>query len=574
MVSVEDRQRGRSGVELGVGRRIERLMLVGRRKHLPRRDVEDGDGNVGVLPRLGLGERVNGSVEGSLARGAHVERERRDQKNAKKTLHRALCTAISVAMLCCTPHGRRSSNALEVVVAQDAETIDPRFVVDATGMRISRLVHAGLFRLDPDSLEPVPYLAASYHFRTPLILDVTLRSDVRFHSGAPLRAADVVATLEALKDPRVGARAAHVVSAIDRVEALGEHDVEVHLARPHATLLTDLEVPILRAGEARDTRIDGMTLDGLGPYRVTATRKSEVDLAPAEDSALAKPAHAVVVRTVHDENARALRLISGGADVAPSALSPSLLPALAQHGLRVAARPGSNLVYVLFRTDSGPFAGANVRRAFGLAIDRSSIVSYMLASHATLATGLLPPWHWASSKRPASERDTNEARALLGGARVRCVLLGSTDRLRVAIARVIAQDAADAGFDVEVVPLELGTLLARLGAGDFDAAVLQIPELAEPNTLRVFLHSRFVPPEGANRARVRDPAVDAALDRGDSTLDPTERREAYAALEQRVIDQAYWIPLWHEDQTVVTSARAQTFLPSAEGRWLGLALVP
>ena len=28
------------------------------------------------------------------------------------------------------------------------------------------------------------------------------------------------------------------------------------------------------------------------------------------------------------------------------------------------------------------------------------------------------------------------------------------------------------------------------------------------------------------------------------------------------------------DQVVVTSARAQSFLPSADGRWLGLALVP
>ena len=34
------------------------------------------------------------------------------------------------------------------------------------------------------------------------------------------------------------------------------------------------------------------------------------------------------------------------------------------------------------------------------------------------------------------------------------------------------------------------------------------------------------------------------------------------------------VPLWYEDQVVVTSARARAFAPSAEGRWLDLARLP
>ncbi len=250
------------------------------------------------------------------------------------------------------------------------------------------------------------------------------------------------------------------------------------------------------------------------------------------------------------------------------------MPTLERRGLRVASRPGANLVYVLFRTDRGPFADEDARRAFGLAIDREAIVLHMLGGHARLATALLPPGHWASSARPLVPRDVAKARDLLHGTRVHCTFLGSTDRLRVAIARVMAQNLADAGIDAELMPLELGTLISRLSAGDFDAAVLQIPELAEPNTLRVFLHSSSVPPNGANRARVHDAEIDSALDEGASTLDPTERRDAYARLESRVLERAYWIPLWHEDQIAVTSPRAKDFLPSAEGRWLGLASIP
>jgi len=41
-----------------------------------------------------------------------------------------------------------------------------------------------------------------------------------------------------------------------------------------------------------------------------------VELAPADGSPLPRPAHAVAIRAVHDENARALRLHAGRADVA------------------------------------------------------------------------------------------------------------------------------------------------------------------------------------------------------------------------------------------------------------------
>jgi peptide/nickel transport system substrate-binding protein len=114
-------------------------------------------------------------------------------------------------------------------------------------------------------------------------------------------------------------------------------------------------------------------------------------------------------------------------------------------------------------------------------------------------------------------------------------------------------------------------MLARLTAGDFDLASLQLPEITEPNVFRVFLHSTSVPPLGANRGRVRDPEVDRLLDEGDLVTEPDARRAVYAAFEARVRERAWMVPLWHEDHVVVTSARARAFVPSAEGRWLGLA---
>ncbi len=471
--------------------------------------------------------------------------------------------------------GEAVDRPIEMLVANDAETLDPRYVVDSVGMRATRLVHAGLVQLDPDTLAPRPYVARAWRWLDPLTLEVDLRDDVHFHSGAPLGPADVVATLHAFASPAVASRHASVIAAIAGAEETGPHRVVVRLSRPHGTLLTDLELPILRADQAASPPAPDGTLDGLGPYTVARVARGDVLLVPADAGALPRPAHAVELRTVHDENARALRLEAGRADVVVNLVSPTLLPALAaQPGLEVASRRGANLTYIVVAEQHPPLDDARVRRALSLAIDRATICATLFDGRAEPASGLIAPAHWAHTDTPLLPFDPAASRALLAGAGIavpRLTVLTSTERLRGDVARFLAQELGDIGLAVDVVPLELGTMIARLNGGDFDLAVLQLPEMTEPNVLRRFLGGAFVPPEGANRGHVQDAELDALLDEGDREGDPEARRVLYARVEARERETMHWVPLWYEDQVVVRSARVRGFLPSAEGRWLGLA---
>ncbi len=189
----------------------------------------------------------------------------------------------------------------------------------------------------------------------------------------------------------------------------------------------------------------------------------------------------------------------------------------------------------------------------------------------------MAPAHWAHAGAPPLPFDPAGARDLLaraGASGVHLTLLASTERLRGDVARVVAQELSAVGVRVDVVQLELGTMIARLNGGDFDLAIMQLPEMTEPNVLRRFLHGGAVPPAGANRGRVRDAALDALLDEGDEASGIEARRAIYARLEAHEREAMHWLPLWYEDQVVVTSERARAFLPSAEGRWLSLALIP
>jgi peptide/nickel transport system substrate-binding protein len=467
-----------------------------------------------------------------------------------------------------------------VLVNNDAESLDPRVTTDPVGVRVSRLVHAGLFKLDADSLEPAPYLASGFRWRSARELEVELRTDVQFHSGAPFEAEDVVASVAAYQ--REGSRHRRVVEAIGEVRAEGAHRVLFRLARDHGTLLSDLEVPVLRRDQAAlQPAQSPPVLDGLGPYRIRTRHTGSIELAPSPHAALPTPRYAIVVRTVRDENARAMRMRAGAADVAVNGFSPALLPQTS--GVHIDHRRAASLTYLLPRVREGiPLA---VRRAISHAWDRAMFARTLFGGYATVAHGLLPPQHWAATRdrddldgpytfdMTRATRELREAGFSTDGAdpRLRFQILCSTDRLRLSVARVAAQELKKVGLQLEVTPLELGTLMGRLNAGDFDFAILQMPELTEPNALKTFLHSRSTPPYGNNRGRVTLPSLDAWLDLGEAESDLTRRKSAYAEMERVVATELPLIPLWHEDHVSVTSARAQTFRPSADGRWLGLA---
>ncbi len=484
-----------------------------------------------------------------------------------------------LALAACSSHAPKAAERpLEIVVSTSPEVLDPRAAGDAISFRVTRLLHAGLFRLGED-LAPVPYVAERYEWRDSRTLSVTLRHDVTFANGQPVRAADVVATITAFQAE--GSRQRRVVEAIGHVAIEADDRVRIELARPHGTLLSDLELPILRADQAGGPIQPGGGLDGLGPYVLAGEPREEgvLSLLPRGGGALPAPVHALTIRTVRDENARAMRLLAGDADVLHNGLSPELWPSLAGFPeLALSTRAAANLTYLVVRHGKGDaLDDVRIRRALSMGIDREAFCSTFFRGHAKAARGALAPIHWAfDASAPAFQYDPEAARAAVAahGPTSRIVLSTSTDRLRLLVARYLAQELGKVGLTVVVEALELGTLLSRLGRGDFELAILQMPELTEPNSLKTFLHAGLEPPAGVNRGRFADAELDHALDAGEAEQAPAVRKRHYAEVERILRERLPIVPLWHEDQVVVTSARARGFLPSPEGRWLGLALLP
>ncbi|MBK8169321.1 MAG: ABC transporter substrate-binding protein [Sandaracinaceae bacterium] len=505
-------------------------------------------------------------------------------------------TAIGLLVLANACGGSRAverhDDALVIVLPTDVLQLDPRRVTDAYGLKLSRLLFGSLVTIDPHTLQVVPDLAERVEVVSPLLYRVTLRDGLRFSDGSALDAADVISTYRSVLDPGTASPFTRNYSRIAHMTAPNSRTVEFHLREPHATFLTDLELPIVRAEDARAVIAlkNGPRPVSSGPYTLERRTVGNISLVANPHWYGGAPLHAhlrfVVVR---DDNTRALRLLAGAGDVALNAVPPLLVP-LFEHNARfhVTSAVGVGTTYLGFNVESSKVRDPLVRQAIAYAIDRNAIIEAKFHGRAQSARGFVPPGHWAYEEAlPSYTRNLARARALLDSAglrdpdgegplmRVQLVLRTSSDRFRQSIARAIAAQLAEVGIDVDVRPSELATLIADLNAGRFEMSTLQIPEVFEPHALSWFFASDRIPGsaghEGANRWRYRNPSFDDLLERGRATTDIPARRAIYSAAQQILARDLPALPLWHEDVVAITNARAAPFSAPRDGRFGTLA---
>lgn len=530
----------------------------------------------------------------SIRGGLRAEKPARENDQAKKRSlrHRrkpsSAVAALLVIGMACSEAPSSRSNPLVVVIPRDAEQLDPRFVGDPYGLRISRLLFGSLVTIDPRTLEVLPDLAESVTASTPTTYDVVLRPGLRFSDGTPLGAEDVAETFRGVADPALGSRYGRTYRRIERIDVLGPRRLRFTLREPHATFLTDLELPIVRRQDARRriaTEAEPLPI-GAGPYRLTKRVPGLLELERNPHWHRGEPnTRRVRFVVIRDDNTRALRMLAGQGDLAIGSIPPLLLPMFEdEEGFHTARAPGVSTMYLGFHTPSPNLRDVRVRRAIAAAIDRQRLVDTKYDGLARVTDSWIPFDHWAHVDDLTSQQfDPSEARRLLDEAgfedppgpepRMRLILRTTSDRSRQSIARAIAAMLRDVGIDVDVRPSEAATLIADLNKGRFDLTLMQVPEVIEPHVLSWFFDSTRVPgngTEGANRWRYRNPELDALFERGRAETDPAKRRDIYAQAQQILARDLPVLPLWQPDTVAVARDGVDVDVPR-DGRFGTLA---
>ena len=504
---------------------------------------------------------VNGVASRALKRFAPGPSRRPASLPAARARLLAGCTLVGLLALSgCSRPLPFNPNAITFLIEANPVNLDPRFATDGQSQRLDGLLFSGLLARDAQ-MNLHGDLAASWDTPDPLTYVFHLKPNVRFHDHRPLTSADVKSTFEFILNPankspkRGGFR---MVSQIDTPDAL---TVVFHLKEPYASFLVNLipsALGIVPAGAPADFSRHPI---GSGPFEfVSQSQDEDVRLVRNPDYFNGAPAiRSIHFRIVPDAVVRALELRKGSADLEMSSLSPDLIPVLIkQPTLALTERPGTNFAYLGINLENPILARREVRQALAFATDRQALIRYLLRGQARVASGILPPNHWAYEPQVAQYTlDPARAEKLLDGCgfprsanglRFHLTLKTSTEEQARLVGAALQEQWRRVGVDLELRPLELATLLSDAARGNFELTYARwVGANNDPDILEYVFSSKRFPPDGANRGHYRNPRVDALTDQIHVQPDREKRRALASEVQKIIAEDLPYIPLWFTD---------------------------
>jgi peptide/nickel transport system substrate-binding protein len=466
---------------------------------------------------------------------------------------------LSPLLLSCS-RPTHNPSALIFVIESNPANLDPRYSSDAQSQRIDRLLFDGLVERDAQ-MNLHGDLAESWDTPDPLTYIFHLRNGVHFHDARPVTSRDVQSTFAFMMNPANKSPKAGAFKMIRSIETPDDHTVIFHLNEPAASFLWNLERSAVGIVPS-DSGIDfNRKLIGSGPFRfVSQSQDDSVVLEQNPNYFRGVPKfQAVTFRIVPDAIVRALELRKGSADVEVSSLSPDMIPVLAKRPeLSITERPGTNFAYIGTNLEDLILSKREVRQALAYATDRESLIKYLVRDEARLATGLLPPNHWAyepNVKTYAYDPDTAEklldsagfARAA-NGKRFHLTIKVSTDEQARLIGAALQDQWKKIGVDLEVRSLELATLFADLTKGNFQLSYLKwVGANNDPDVFALVFSTKRIPPNGSNRGRYRNSKVDELTDAIRVEMNQPKRKELTSEVQKIVAEDLPYIPLWYAD---------------------------
>lgn len=435
------------------------------------------------------------------------------------------------------------TQALRVSMAPEVHGLDPHRQTAHGGLSVLSNVYEGLTSFD-EAMHVVPGLAIRWESPDELTWRFHLRPGVLFHDGRPLRAADVVRSLERARQPGGNVRGG--MGVIQRVESPAANVVEIHTSRPSLMLLNNLASVFIVPQDAPE---EIRAPIGTGPYRVSAFQpERHLDLLGWDQYWNGAPALPEVSFAFEAEPQRRLEsLAAGSVDVALRLPETTAAPPSA--GYRVVWRlaPGTRVLGL--RVDRPPFSDVRVRRALNLAVDRDAMALTLLAGRGApvgqpLPTGIFGHVPDLAIPRPdlvAARRWLLEASAQNLGVTL------DHGRGRQEEAEAVAAQIRRAGLRVTLRPRNVAELLPLLDSGDAQMVLFSYVLVAgdADDFFENVLHSRDASRGyGAeNRFGYRNAAVDGLIERA-ATSPMDERLSLYQQAARAAMDDLPVIPLW------------------------------
>src|SRR5690606_10565538 len=221
-----------------------------------------------------------------------------------------------------------------------------------------------------------------------------------------------------------------------------------------------------------------------------------------------------------------------------------------------------------FNTEREPLDDLRVRQALAHAVDRQGIIDAALDGHGSPAHGPLPPsiWgYWEGVEDIGYDTDLSRAAALLDeagwtlgdgqefrskdGKTLSLTLYISSNEEWIRAAELLQAQLRQLGVELNIENYAWGTFLQYLAEGRHDMHLLGYT-YGDADVLYLLFHASQAG-AGLTFTFARDPELDPLLEGQRTAVDPAERARLLADAQRRVVEQAYWAPIYIPDLYVV-----------------------
>ena len=475
----------------------------------------------------------------------------------------------------------------------DPPTLDPHLTTDATSGQIIIEIYGGLVTIDRD-LNIVPDLAESWDISPDgRVYTFHLQPGATFHNGRPVTADDVQWSLERATNPLtespvvdqylgdivgVKEKLNGDAQSISGVRVIDDNTLEIRIDAPKSYFLAKLTYPtgfvLDQENVESNPRNWFRSPNGTGPFKLAQYDVGELLVLKRNDSYHLGPPHLAEVEMILSGGTSMLMYendeihISG---VALADLDRLLDPGNSLNPELRRAPPSFSVQYIGMNVNEPPLDDPKVRQALNLAIDKQEIATIVLGDQVVPAQGILPPgFPGFNESLKGYEFNPVEARRLLeessyGGdlenmppiTITTAGSFGATVSLDMEV--VLQMWEKNLGIEAEFQQTEFATFLKDLHKRRFQMFDIGwIADYPDPeNFLDILFHSE----SSNNHTNYNNPQVDALLEQARTETDQLVRYRIYNQIEQQIIDDAPWVPLWYSgERYVLVKPNVQDYL--------------
>ena len=448
----------------------------------------------------------------------------------------------------------------------DIVTVNPVTVSTIYDRWVVEYLFTPLVYLDQD-LQPIPGLAEKWDVSNDgRVYRFELNEKATFSDGTPVRASDVLFTLQKIFDPK--SEAVQVVGAFEyldlaKTKVIDDHTIEIAFREPLAAQLirfNDVNVIPEHVYAKGNFREDfNVTAVGSGPYRLIKREPGkEIILERREDFWGQKPPLQRVIFKVIEDHGTAWNALRGG-DVDETRVASDVW-------LRENNNPDLTkfIDFKRFYTLSYNFIAWNgrnpllgdkrVRRALAMCIPIEQVIQQIYHGTARAMTGPFTPDDFAYNPTiPAIRYDLDGARRLFTNAgwldsnhdgvldkdgkpfKLELLVLSGSQTTNQ-FTQMVQSEMKKVGVHLDLAVIEPSIAIQRILSGNYQSAYLGFDLDNDPDPFNI-LHSSQFPPRGQNFVYYSNPEVDRLIETSRKELDRSKRKDLYWRIHEIVADE-------------------------------------